>query len=66
MSDSRVTIKRRGPLMLAGWLFILAAAVSSQSTPGTIIGVITDPEGSAFPIAFVRHPPAPPDQPRPN
>jgi len=33
---------------------ILAAAALSQSTPGRITGIITDPEGGTFPIAFVQ------------
>ena len=35
-------------------LCILAGAAFPQSQPGTIQGIITDPEGGTFPVAFVQ------------
>jgi len=35
-------------------LCVLAAGVFSQDTPGAIRGIITDPEGGTFPVAFVQ------------
>jgi len=47
-------MKRWCAVRLTGCFCILAAAAFSQSAPGTIAGVITDPEGGAFAIAFVQ------------
>jgi hypothetical protein len=52
MNEGKVAMRWR-PLMLVGGLCVAAAAFS-QTTGGSITGVITDLDGGTFPMAFVQ------------
>jgi len=41
-------------MKLTTCIWILAGAAFSQNTPGTITGMITDPDGGTFPVAFIQ------------